>query len=121
MNRMKWLWTAVLAVPLAVAGSLAYANSQARSYTCPLTGEELPCPKCCPLNQGQQQVQKESFTCPVTGEELPCEKCCPGTFSRVTFSADGLCRKAALSVMKSSDYGPFHVGQSVRAEHRFVQ
>jgi len=19
-------------------------------YTCPLTGEQLPCPKCCPLN-----------------------------------------------------------------------
>ena len=20
-------------------------------YTCPLTGEELPCPNCCPLNE----------------------------------------------------------------------
>src|SRR5262249_51833920 len=22
-----------------------------QGYTCPVTGEELPCPKCCPLNQ----------------------------------------------------------------------
>lgn len=22
-------------------------------YTCPLTGEQLPCPKCCPLNKQQ--------------------------------------------------------------------
>jgi hypothetical protein len=22
-------------------------------YTCPLTGEQLPCPKCCPLNKSK--------------------------------------------------------------------
>ncbi|MCL6507785.1 MAG: hypothetical protein K6T59_12230 [Bryobacteraceae bacterium] len=49
---------------------LVYANSQARSYTCPLTGEQLPSPKCCPLNEGKQQAQEQTFTCPVTGEEL---------------------------------------------------
>jgi hypothetical protein len=53
----KWIWTALLALPLAVAGGLIYANtadqSQAGGYICPITGEELPCPKCCPLNQGQ--------------------------------------------------------------------
>ena len=76
MNRRKWLWTAVLALPLAVAG-VVYANSQAQSYTCPLTGEQLPCPKCCPLNESKQQAKEQTFTCPVTGEELPCEKCCP--------------------------------------------
>ncbi|MBI3411113.1 MAG: hypothetical protein HY040_22490 [Planctomycetes bacterium] len=73
MNRRKWLWTALLALPLVVAGGLVYANSQARSFICPITGEELPCPKCCPLNQSQQPT----YTCPITGEELPCPKCCP--------------------------------------------
>jgi hypothetical protein len=31
----------------------AAASNQAKteSYTCPLTGEELPCPTCCPLNR----------------------------------------------------------------------
>ena len=24
---------------------------KAKGYICPLTGEELPCPNCCPLNQ----------------------------------------------------------------------
>jgi hypothetical protein len=52
----KWLWAALLALPLAVAGGLVYANSQQTSaggYICPITGEELPCPKCCPLNEGK--------------------------------------------------------------------
>lgn len=71
MIRRKWLWTAVLAVPLAVAGGLVYANARAASFTCPLTGEQLPCERCCPLNEQQP------YTCPVTGEELPCEQCCP--------------------------------------------
>jgi len=71
----KWILAALVAAPLAAAGGfgLVYANSQAQSYTCPLTGEQLPCEKCCPLNKSMQQT----FTCPVTGEELPCEKCCP--------------------------------------------
>ncbi len=77
MTRRKWLWSALLAVPLAVAGGLVYANSQARSYVCPITGEVLPCEKCCPLNHGKQQAQEQPYICPVTGEELPCEKCCP--------------------------------------------
>jgi hypothetical protein len=49
----KLLWVALLTLPLAVVGGLVYANSQqvsAGSYVCPLTGEELPCPDCCPLN-----------------------------------------------------------------------
>ncbi|HRP63713.1 MAG TPA: hypothetical protein PK400_10495 [Phycisphaerales bacterium] len=28
------------------------ATSDGEGYICPLTGEELPCPKCCPLNKG---------------------------------------------------------------------
>lgn len=75
MNRRKWLWAALLAVPVAVGGGWVYAHSQARTYTCPLTGERLPCPDCCPLNQ--RQAREESFTCPLTGEELPCPDCCP--------------------------------------------
>jgi hypothetical protein len=62
----KWFWAALAALPLIVAGGLAYAKSlpaapsaapeaaEGETYTCPLTGEELPCPCCCPLNQKQQ-------------------------------------------------------------------
>jgi len=52
----KWIWATLVAVPLAVAGGLVYAKSQqasAGSFVCPITGEELPCPNCCPLNQGK--------------------------------------------------------------------
>jgi hypothetical protein len=52
----KWIWAALLAAPLAVAGSLVYAKSvqtASEGFVCPLTGETLPCPKCCPLNQGK--------------------------------------------------------------------
>jgi uncharacterized membrane protein len=76
MTRRKWLWATLVAVPAVVVGGLAVAGSQtARTYTCPLTGELLPCPKCCPLNQ--QQGAKEAYTCPLTGEQLPCPACCP--------------------------------------------
>ena len=62
MHRRKWLWTALMALPLAVVGVI-YGKSltqrqtgqqpqtEAQGYTCPITGEELPCPNCCPLNQ----------------------------------------------------------------------
>lgn len=50
----KWIWAALVAVPLAAAGGfgLVNANSQQANagFVCPITGEELPCPKCCPLN-----------------------------------------------------------------------
>lgn len=54
MSRRKWLVTALVALPLALGG-FVYAkaiNSPAAhsGYTCPLTGEQLPCPNCCPLN-----------------------------------------------------------------------
>ena len=79
MNRRSMLWAALLGLPLAIAGGLAYAkSSQADGYTCPLTGEQLPCSKCCPLNNTDKQTPKaEGFICPVTGEVLACEKCCP--------------------------------------------
>jgi hypothetical protein len=56
------IWTALIALPLAVVGSVLYAHAQQQSgspepaaapYLCPLTGEELPCPRCCPLNGGK--------------------------------------------------------------------
>ena len=55
--RRKLLWATVLSLPLAIAG-LVYAGVQVNAdiqsndsgFVCPLTGEELPCPKCCPLN-----------------------------------------------------------------------
>jgi hypothetical protein len=59
----KALWMTLLAVPLAVAG-FVFARTQGQAatpeqanaaYVCPLTGEELPCPKCCPLNTSQPQ------------------------------------------------------------------
>jgi hypothetical protein len=58
----KWMWASLLLVPLTIGG-LVYANSHPKTekpspanksgYLCPITGEELPCPKCCPLNQAQ--------------------------------------------------------------------
>lgn len=58
----KWLAVAAVALPLAVGG-LVLANSPTKtddksqqaqdgSYICPVTGEELPCSCCCPLNAG---------------------------------------------------------------------
>jgi len=57
MSKKKWILSALLALPLAAAG-LAYGQSLARAdqpqksagYVCPWTGEELPCPNCCPVN-----------------------------------------------------------------------
>jgi hypothetical protein len=54
----KLLGAAAIALPV-IAGGLAYASAQKASeptslvatdgYICPATGEELPCPNCCPL------------------------------------------------------------------------
>ncbi len=54
----KLFWTALFLLPLALASGLVYAQAQGESpqppdtggYVCPITGEELPCPLCCPLN-----------------------------------------------------------------------
>ena len=52
--------TALVVAPLAI-GRFGHAQAQRQAkelepitavgYICPLTGEELPCPNCCPLNQ----------------------------------------------------------------------
>jgi hypothetical protein len=57
----KGMWAGLVALPLAVLGGLVYANSQrettqpeeAAAFVCPVTGEELPCPLCCPLSNGK--------------------------------------------------------------------
>jgi hypothetical protein len=78
MNRRKWLWAALVAVPVVVGGGLAYATSQGvSSYTCPITGEQLPCEKCCPLNNGPAAEDGGEYVCPLTGETLGCPGCCP--------------------------------------------
>jgi hypothetical protein len=63
MNRRVVL-SALVALPLAVAGWVSAKaftqdspdrsqQTEAATYTCPITGEELPCPNCCPLNQSK--------------------------------------------------------------------
>jgi hypothetical protein len=56
---------------VATAKPAAKANDQAQaeSYICPLTGEELPCPTCCPLNQQTAEVSSKNSYCP------PCPFC----------------------------------------------
>lgn len=56
---------AALVVLPAIVGGLVYANAQkqdssestsataSQGYICPATGEELPCPHCCPLKIGK--------------------------------------------------------------------
>ena len=59
MNKSKWLGASAVALPIAIGGIVLAAQAreggkaeQAEAgYTCPATGEELPCPKCCPLNK----------------------------------------------------------------------
>lgn len=55
MTRRKLIVTGLLALPLALGGlvyaTAANAQPAQSGYTCPVTGEQLPCPNCCPLNQ----------------------------------------------------------------------
>ena len=70
--------------------AMGATSSGAGGYVCPLTGETLPCPTCCPLNNEEDATANaetvsmaavssdgEGYTCPITGETLPREKCCP--------------------------------------------
>jgi hypothetical protein len=60
MRGRRWLLTVLLALPLAAAGviygqALVGSGEPEKSapYICPLTGEELPCRYCCPINSRQ--------------------------------------------------------------------
>jgi|GEM_PF-1149332 len=80
MSRRSWFWSLLSGTVAVLAGALAYAGLQQagaslagqagqKGFVCPITGEVLPCPQCCPL--------REKYVCPITGEELPCPHCCP--------------------------------------------
>ena len=89
MNRRTWILAALVSMPLSIAGGLVYANSHtAETFICPVTGEPLPCEKCCPLNgvtKADQteakatlsQTKSDGSICPLTGDKLGCQGCCP--------------------------------------------
>lgn len=64
MNK-KLFGAALVALPLAVGGLVVAANSNsqladkpaqvAEPFVCPVTGEELACPNCCPLNESKAE------------------------------------------------------------------
>lgn len=54
----NWIGATLVALPLAISG-LVFTAAQsagdakaanAEGIVCPITGEELPCERCCPLN-----------------------------------------------------------------------
>ncbi len=55
----NWLVLGLLVMSLGVGGSFIYAIhrsgtpqlANSAGFICPLTGQELPCQRCCPLNQ----------------------------------------------------------------------
>ena len=58
--KAKWIGIPAVALPIVVGGFVLAGQARngekagttaAAGYTCPVTGEELPCPKCCPLNK----------------------------------------------------------------------
>jgi hypothetical protein len=60
VKKMRWLGLPAVVLPMIVGGIVLAGQSRdaARTeqtrlggYVCPLTGDELPCPKCCPLNR----------------------------------------------------------------------
>lgn len=101
MYKQKLMWVALVAVPLGVGSVFVHAKSytdlrqppSATGFICPITGEELPCERCCPLNEEKegpltsadakgkgartQAANGDGYMCPITGEELPCPMCCP--------------------------------------------
>lgn len=41
-----------------------------------ISGEQSSCGNCC-TSSISSTAPEEPYTCPLTGEDLPCEKCCP--------------------------------------------
>ena len=54
---------------LVYAGAHLRAARHAGTFICPLTGQELPCPKCCPLSN-QSRVRPDGSTRPAAGVGL---------------------------------------------------
>ena len=73
MLRRKLLRPVILAIPLLVVAGWVTANSLSPGYVCPLTGEELPCEQCCPLNAQAASAPQAS---PVKGELVCYSQCC---------------------------------------------
>lgn len=84
--------SAVLLVIAAVAFAGAFTKPQPtitqQSYICPVTGEELPCPLCCPYNA---QAAQQSAQTPSCGT---CEDCCPECLA--CCAEDGCCWECIL-------------------------
>jgi hypothetical protein len=64
--KRKMIGASLAIVPLVAIGGYVGASSQTppatkqaqvaeQGYICPVTGEELPCPKCCVLNESKAQ------------------------------------------------------------------
>jgi hypothetical protein len=53
MRKIVWAGLALVTFFAGGVGGFLYAKSimSPTGYVCPLTGETLPCPNCCPLNQ----------------------------------------------------------------------
>jgi hypothetical protein len=64
---------ALVALASWVCAGVRTGGREAGEFICPLTGETLPCPKCCPASREGSAV----FVCPLTGEPLPSPTCCP--------------------------------------------
>jgi hypothetical protein len=50
----KTVWAALFLFLMATGGGLVHARSfvtHKAAYICPITGEVLPCPECCPFYQ----------------------------------------------------------------------
>jgi hypothetical protein len=54
-SAMQLVWATIALIPLVASGLVhtkaVTVNKAKAGYVCPITGETLPCPKCCPLNQ----------------------------------------------------------------------
>ena len=50
---LAMLVTSILALAGAAHGRAVLFEEAETGYTCPVTGEKLPCPKCCPKNPQQ--------------------------------------------------------------------
>jgi hypothetical protein len=73
---------AAWAVAPAAAEPQPAAPARAGGFTCPLTGEELPCPQCCPLSQERAEADccQDPDCPPGCCPDCPPD-CCPGALA----------------------------------------